>query len=188
MRTTLLLIGVILLPGCPGTAPQDRGQVHIFQPDSPILVGDGSSIHFRKDNGISPVGSANKEIKMQIDPTQPTDIRVYGCTGTTMPAGCTVHYVLLGNGSTSWTADLYHTDGTLAAIVSFGGDNAYVHVAIQPADSTFSADASSGGTHFIMSNYHLGYAMVGGQKLGCPPPPNGTAAGQTACEMAIEPH
>src|ERR1700678_3906081 len=64
------------------------------QIDSPIIIADGNSIDFQRDTGIVYSSSV---IKIQVDNTQPWSLWVYGCTGATMPSGCTAHSVRLGN-------------------------------------------------------------------------------------------
>lgn len=169
--------------------PLSAFRVKIFQPDSPILVGDGSSIHFQKESGVE--YNDRTHIRMQIDPSQGIALRVYGCNGNPLPSGCTAHFIQLGSGTTPWVATFYHTDKTLVAKLTFPDpkDGSYVDVEIPKGlHSTFSQVAGSGGTHVKESFFHLSYAMVGAATLGCPPPSGSTGPGGTGCEMALVPN
>jgi hypothetical protein len=182
MRTTILLCTLLILAGC-STAPQPEaqkapppGKVHVLQTDSPIIITDGS-IDFTKEYGID--FKHNKYIRAQIDPNQPVALRVYGCTGVTLPSGCTGHKIRLGSGTAAdkWVVELHHTDGSVVTTLTYAySPSGYVDITIPATNSTgtFSQDASSGGRHVVQSGHQLGSATVNGQTLGCPPPPSGT--------------
>jgi hypothetical protein len=165
-------------------------QYIILQPDTPIVITDGSSIHFQKDTGFTFSPSL---VTVQIDTSQGAALRVYGCVGNPMPAGCTGHVIPLGDGSTAWTVTLHHTDDTQVITLHFPStsDSGSVDISIPAAvqrQAKFVQVSGSAGQHVYESFFHLGYAMVNGHKLGCPAPPAGTPAGSTACEMEIVPN
>jgi len=192
MRATTLLSILLLLAGCSKAPPPPKtlGNLQLFEPDSPIKVTDGSSIHFEKDDGIDYSDPAHKHVIVHIDPYQPIELRVYGCTGPTLPAGCTGHYLPLGKGTTPWHVTLHHTDGTGTNVtkIDYPGSGSYVDIIIPPSvPTTFSQDPFDPTHHVYQPTHHLAYAMANGQKLGCPSAPPGTPPGGTRCEMAIVP-
>lgn len=170
--------------------PQTFNMYHmmLLQPDMPILVGDGSSIHFQKENGI--VFVSGKHATAEIDTGQAWGLRVYGCVGKPMPAGCTGNFIRLGDANKPWQLSLYHTDQTPVLTISFPDKADAKSVSLDipiGLHSTFSQVTGSGGTHVAQSSFHLSYAMVNGKKLGCPPATAGTGPGGTGCQMEIGP-
>lgn len=110
MKTTLLIAALLLLQACshPGNQsplPPQGGQVHgQGGPDSsPILIADGSSVHFRnRASFITPVGKMKAQARL-VDASGKlyvvTGFSVVGCP----PANCQGPTMLKGKG---WTLEI----------------------------------------------------------------------------------
>jgi|ERR1035441_5020654 hypothetical protein len=184
MRTTILLCTLLILTGC-STAPQPEAQkapppggVHFLQTDSPIIITDGGSIHFKKHNGVTAIHRQHLQVK--IDTSQPWSLRVKDCDG--VPNDCKTP---LGAGP--WTVNFFDAQGTQVATVTLPS-SATDTVEIVPSGpaSTFSynKDSPSDGPDFSQSGYNLDHATVTGlsNQFKCPAGSNPTT---NPCEMRI---
>ena len=175
MRTTILLCTLLILAGC-SSAPQPEvqkappGEVHVFQPDSPIIITDGSSIHFSKHNGFTILDPTH--IQAVIDTSKQWVFEVMGCVSP--PA----HACKAALGPGSWTVTLHHTDGAEATKLTWDGATNIVDINAGPGSSiSYNGD-------FSQSGYHLHHVKVKGvaTQFDCPP---GSAPGPKACVVQI---
>lgn len=112
MRTTILLSTLLILAGC-SNAPQPQpqaeakkgggpGQVGIKEIDSPIVVTDGSSIDFKKHDGL--LGLGTQEAKARVRNTKSLDLTIRNCD----PTSNTCEVKLPG----SWKLELHSVDAS----------------------------------------------------------------------------
>lgn len=176
MRTKILLSTMLLLAGCGGTQSLDGdkkggGDVTILEADSPIIITDGSSIHFRKANGFMDLGNGSYSVK--ITGSYARDLAVDLCTG--QPAQCEAHL-----GSRNWVVTLYESDGTATTTLTHPGSGGKNTVDIQSVKSGSTLTLNG---ELVQSNAHLDHATASvnaGTTYSCP-----TSAPGVFCQMSI---
>jgi hypothetical protein len=171
MRTTILLCTLLILAGC-STAPHPEAPPEgVRQPDSPIIITDGS-IRFHKHNGFTPTSDPT-HIKAVIDTTKQWVFEVMGCKSPPAP---TCKPTPLDPGS--WTVTIHDTDGTVAATLTRAdGTTNIVDIWGKSPFSNTNGDAIQSGSHL-----HHSKVNGGATPFDCPP---GSAAGSKPCEVQI---
>src|SRR5436309_3006595 len=140
MRTTILLCSLMLAARCEPASAQtkttspakkkskagkskDSGAGKrlplssvMIEPDSPITIEDGNSIHFYKDNDWVIQGDGTMA-ETAIDPSVQYAFAVTGCNGSGDPPGCTVTSVTLPQAG-PWYIALLSKAGKRVALLS----------------------------------------------------------------------
>jgi hypothetical protein len=153
----------------------------MLQPDSPIVVTDGSSIHFKKEYGLLVLGQQHAKLLIA---SKTLSLIIRGCDANppTSGSGCNIsNPVTLGTPGTPWTMTLYHTENTVNTPVTIlslaSADPNEIDVQIQGAAiqsalnrrSTFGIEDPDpldtdlpDAAALVQSNVHLAYATLSG--------------------------
>ena len=153
MRTKIWLGTLLLLAGCGTTQSPDAeqkkgGEVTILEADSPIIITDGSSIHFRKASGFTALGNGAYSVK--ITGALARDLAVDLCSGS--PAQCEAHL-----GAKNWVVTLYDSTNTATTTLTHPGSSGPSYVDIQSVKTNSSLTLNG---ELVQSNANLDHATV----------------------------